>query len=128
MAWGVLTQTAFARAVPPSTYVGQIIPLGDFGVFEISGDPRIEEAPPHQHYFRLWGVVVNSDNLAKLAGDEQYSCIEVGTVETNTVGNVRVARCRTASIPSLTMHLINAGAATAICVELGVDEICNAKD
>ena len=109
-----------ARPIPGSMYTGEIIPIGDFGIFEISGDARIEDSKPVRLFFRLWGVQISSTDLAEFAADRRLSCTEVGTVQSNEVGVLRVVECSSEDIASVSQVLISTGVATAICSELPI--------
>lgn len=119
-----LPSIALSDGVPKSRFIGQILPLGEFGAFEILGDERIEASPPYQHYFRLWGVIVSSEDLAIFVGQETFDCSEIGLVNTFTVGPIRVVNCVSAANTSLSESLLDAELAAPICVEIARHPTC----
>ena len=108
---------ALGRAEPAPVFFNQIQVLDGFASFLI----RSEQSPPSSEelgtIFRLWGVSVSGSVLSEVAGDSEFRCTQIGAVEGDLVGTLRVVLCSSDKIRDLSSYLIFNNLGSEICVE-----------
>ncbi|HIP22077.1 MAG TPA: hypothetical protein EYG79_00540 [Rhodobacteraceae bacterium] len=109
---------------PTTSILGEISPVGEFGVFELVAEPDANSLFQRPKYFRLWGVNIRSEALGNFVGQEIYGCETVGSVQSMSFGPLAVVECVSASVGNLSKSLLDAGVAQPICVEFDYEAVC----
>lgn len=111
---------ASAEAVPPASFIGEIVPFEDNGLFELITEAEPDPSIPYRLLYRLRGIDISGSALAEIAQNRLFNCSERGIVQTSVRGVVTIVSCRSRDFSDLTIELLENNLGTAICSEIDV--------